>query len=506
MELFLSCMVLFVLTLATLGAHWIWVVSSSRAGSKLPPGPFPLPIIGNLLALGKKPHQSLAKLAETHGPIMTLKFGQVTTIVVSSADMAKEVLLTHDHSLSSNRVIPQAVQVHNHHNHSITFLPVSPLWRDLRKICTANLFSNKTLDASQDLRRSKLHQLLHDIHRSSLAGEAVDVGKAVFNTSMNLLSNTFFSLDLVHSSSSSAAVDFKDLVLKIMEESGKPNLADFFPVLKFMDPQGIKTRTTVYAGKIIDTFRALIHQRLKLRENNHGHDTNNDMLNTLLNCQEMDQTKIEHLALTLFVAGTDTITSTVEWAMAELLQNEKAMSKAKQELEETIGRGKAVEESDIGRLPYLQAVIKETFRLHPAVPFLIPRKANADVEISGGYTIPKDAQVFVNVWAIGRNSSIWKNNANVFSPERFLMDSEDIDVKGHSFELTPFGAGRRICLGLPLAMRMLYLVLGSLINCFNWKLVEDDDVMNMEDSFGITLAKAQPVILIPEKVHGVIVS
>lgn len=86
------------------------------------------------------------------------------------------------------------------------------------------------------------------------------------------------------------------------------------------------------------------------------------------------------------------------------------------------------------------------------------------------------------------------------------MDSEDIDVKGHSFELTPFGAGRRICLGLPLAMRMLYLVLGSLINCFNWKLVEDDDVMNMEDSFGITLAKAQPVILIPEKVHGVIVS
>lgn len=91
----------------------------------------------------------------------------------------------------------------------------------------------------------------------------------------------------------------------------------------------------------------------------------------------------------MFVAGTDTITSTVEWAMAELLQNEKAMSKAKQELEETIGRGKAVEESDIGRLPYLQAVIKETFRLHPAVPFLIPRKANADVEISGGYTIQK---------------------------------------------------------------------------------------------------------------------
>lgn len=173
------------------------------------------------------------------------------------------------------------------------------------------------------------------------------------------------------------------------------------------------------------------------------------------------------------------------------------MSKAKQELEQIIGKGKPVEESDIARLPYLQAVIKETFRLHPPVPFLIPRKANADVEIRG-YTIPKDAHVLVNVWAIGRNS--WEN-PDVFSPERFLLRPE-IDVKGHNYELTPFGAGRRICPGLPLAMRMLYLMLGSLINCFNWRL-EDGmkiDDMNMDDHFGITLGKAQSVRVVPEKI------
>ena len=203
---------------------------------------------------------------------------------------------------------------------------------------------------------------------------------------------------------------------------------------------------------------------------------------------------------TLFVAGTDTISSTLEWAMAELLKNEKIMSKAKQELEQIIGKGKALDESDIAKLPYLQAIIKETFRLHPPVPFLIPRKANANVEVCG-YTIPKDAHVWVNVWAIGRNYSVWEN-ANLFSPERFLRS--EIDVKGHNFELTPFGAGRRICPGLTLAMRMLHLMLGSLINCFNWKLedgIKIEDI-KMEDKFGITLAKAQPVRVIPEKLYN----
>ncbi|XP_057451873.1 geraniol 8-hydroxylase-like [Lotus japonicus] len=203
---------------------------------------------------------------------------------------------------------------------------------------------------------------------------------------------------------------------------------------------------------------------------------------------------------TLFVAGTETNTATLEWAMAELLQNEKAMSKAKQEMDQIIGKGKLVEESDVARLPYLQAVIKETFRLHLPVPFLIPRRANANVEICG-YTIPKDAHVLVNVWAIGRNSSIWEN-ANLFSPERFL--GSEVDVKGHNYELTPFGVGRRICPGVPLAMRTLYLMLGSLINCFDWKL-EDEvtiDDMNMEDKFGITLVKAQPVRVIPKKISN----
>jgi cytochrome P450 len=184
--------------------------------------------------------------------------------------------------------------------------------------------------------------------------------------------------------------------------------------------------------------------------------------------------------------------------MAELLHNPKALSKAKTELEQVIGKHNPVEESDIARLPYLQAVVRETFRLHPVTPLLLPRKAEADVEING-YIIPKGAQVLVNAWAIGRDPSLWEN-ANSFMPERFL--GSEIDVKGRNFQLIPFGGGRRICPGLPLAIRVLHLMLGSLIHTFDWKLedgVERGD-MNMEEKFGITLQLAHPLRAVPIQV------
>ncbi|CAJ1925812.1 unnamed protein product [Sphenostylis stenocarpa] len=467
---------------------------------KLPPGPYPLPIIGNLLELSNKPHQSLAKLAKMHGPLMSLKMGQITTIVVSSAEMAKEVLLTHDHLLS-NRTIPQSVSVLNHENYSLAFIPVSPLWRDLRKICNAQLFARNTLEASQDVRRNKVQQLLSEIHQSCQNGEAVDIGTAIFKTTINLLSNTIFSVDLVQSAGT--AGEFKELVSNITELVGTPNLADYFPVLKMVDPQGIKKRQAKNVAKVLDIFYRLVDQRLKQREGPHA-DVHNDMLDVLLNISQenkmMDTTMIQHLSHDLFVAGTDTTTSTLEWAMSELVRNPETMSKAIEELELMIGRGNPVKESDIARLPYLQAIIRETFRLHPPVPFLLPRKAETDVNICG-FTIPKDAQVLVNVWTIGRDSSIWDNPSS-FYPERFL--EADIDVKGRNFELTPFGGGRRICPGMLLATRMLLLMLGSLINSFEWKLEDGMKLedMDMDEKFGITLQKAQPLRVVPVKINN----
>eukprot|EP01018_Ginkgo_biloba_P006516 Gb_15956 [translate_table: standard] len=152
--------------------------------------------------------------------------------------------------------------------------------------------------------------------------------------------------------------------------------------------------------------------------------------------------------------------------MAELIRNPQTMKRARAEVEEIVGCNKKVEESDTERLPYLQAVMKEVLRLHPPAPLLLPHRADASCEIAG-FVIPKNRQVIVNAWAIGRDPASWTDPLE-FIPERFL--ELERDYKGHDFELIPFGAGRRICVGIPLAIRMLPFVLASLLHSFDWSL------------------------------------
>lgn len=269
----------------------------------LPPGPSPLTIMRNVFKLGKNPQYSLAKFSKIYGPIMHLKLGQITTIVISSPDIAQEVLQTHDLSFS-DRTIPQAVAVLDHEHFSLPFMPVSDLWRDLKKLCKNHLFSNKTLDASNELRCKKLQELLSDIDRSSLTGEAVDIGRAAFKTSLNFLSNTFFSMDFVNSTCETD--EYKDIVENLVRAIGTPNLVDFFPVLKMFDPQGIKRISATYVEKMLQIIETFITKRLELREGE-NYVTNDDMLDTLLNIsqensQKMDNTKIKHLFLVSFLS------------------------------------------------------------------------------------------------------------------------------------------------------------------------------------------------------------
>ncbi|XP_024027597.1 geraniol 8-hydroxylase [Morus notabilis] len=476
--------------------------SRPRTKNLLPHGPKPLPIIGNLLELGDKPHKSLARLSQTYGPIMSLKLGQITSIVVSSPTMAKEVLQTHS-QFFSNRTISDAARASKHCEFSMIFLPVSTSWRDLRKILNVHLLASKVLDANMNLRHNKVQELLCDLRNSAEAGEAVEIGNAAFKASLNLLSTTFFSMDLADPNSNNAR-EIRKTVCSAVEELGKPNLTDYFPFLRWSDPQGIRRRTNVHFRKMLDLFDHIINQRLQLREMGDS-VKENDILDTLINMMvineekkendHLNKTTLKHFLMDIFAAGTETTSSTLAWSMAELLKAPEILSRAQAELEQVIGKGNQVKESDITRLPYLQAVVKETFRLHPAAALLVPRKAESEVEVCG-HTIPKDSQLLVNVWAMGRDPNIWEN-PNLFMPERFLK--LNIDFGGHDFELIPFGAGKRICPGLPLAARMLHLMLGSLLHSFDWKLEDgvSPETLNMEDKFGITLQMAQPLRALP---------
>ncbi|KAL2901990.1 Geraniol 8-hydroxylase [Bienertia sinuspersici] len=374
----------------------------------------------------------------------------------------------------------------NHHESSIVWLPAGSQWRKLRIICNLLVFFASRLDGSQSLRRNKINDLLSYVKQSSKDGVAVDIGQAAFTTSLNLLSNTFFSVDFGDPNSEFAR-DLRETIRSMLEEVGKPNLADFFPILQKIDPQGIRRRTRVFFGKVIGVFKIMIDQRLQ------GHRpassiNGNDILDALLATDHEKDKEIE----------TSEIPDLLLWAMTELLHNPEKLKKAQIELQQIIGEGNPVEESDIPRLPYLQAVIKETLRLHPPVPLLLRKIADKDVKLFG-FTVPKNALAVINVWAIGRDPRLWEN-PNFFEPEKFMESV--VDVKGLDFQLIPFGAGRRICPGLPLASRMIPLMLGSLIHGFDWQLEGgiSPEKMDMEEKLGITLEKAQRLRAIPIRV------
>lgn len=193
----------------------------------------------------------------------------------------------------------------------------------------------------------------------------------------------------------------------------------------------------------------------------------------------------------MVVGGTETTSNTVEFALAEMMNRPETIKKAQQELEEIVGKDNIVEEFHIQKLPYLQAVMKEVLRLHPALPLMVPH-CPSESTVVGNYTIPRGARVFVNVWAIHRDPTIWENPVE-FLPERFLNGNGD--YSGNDFNYLPFGSGRRICAGMPMAERMAMFSLASLLHYFDWDLPMGMK-LDLSEKFGIVLKKKMPLIAI----------
>ena len=198
------------------------------------------------------------------------------------------------------------------------------------------------------------------------------------------------------------------------------------------------------------------------------------------------------------MAGTDTTAVTMEWAMTELINNPRVMEKARQELDAVVGKNKLVEESDVVNLPYIQAIVKETLRIHPGSPLIFRESSRRAVV--GGYDIPAKTRLFINVWAIGRDPNHWACPLE-FRPERFIGEDgnglSQLDIRGQHYELIPFGSGRRMCPGTSLALQVANVNLAAMIQCFEWKLDGGDRILDMEEKPGITAPRAHPVICVP---------
>lgn len=472
----------------------------------LPPGPRPWPVVGNLLHLGPKPHQSMAELARVHGPLMHLKMGFVHVVVAASASVAEQFLKIQDANFSSRPPNSGAKYVAYNYQ-DLVFAPYGPRWRLLRKICAVHLFSAKALDDFVHVRQEEARVLTLALARS---GETpAYVGQMVNVCATNAISRVMIGRRVVEheeGGGDAKAEEFKAMVVELMVLAGVFNIGDFIPQLESLDLQGVVKKMKKLHSRF-DAFLSAILEEHKI-DVSRTNEAYVDLLTTLVSLKDVDDSKggrltdteIKALLLNLFAAGTDTTSSTVEWAIAELLRHPKILAQAQQELDTVVGKDRLVCEHDLAHLTFLQATVKETLRLHPSTPLSLPRIAQESCEING-YLIPKDSTLLVNVWAIGRDPDVWENPLE-FRPDRFLPGGQrpNADVRGNDFELIPFGSGRRICAGMSLGIRMVQLLTATLIHAFDFHLVNGQlaQNLNMEEAYGLTLQRAEPLVVYPK--------
>ncbi|OVA03213.1 Cytochrome P450 [Macleaya cordata] len=477
--------------------------NSTTSGRRLPPGPRGWPVVGNIFDLGTSPHASLACLKDKYGPLIWIRLGSVNTLVVSSAEAAMDLFKNHDHSFC-NRHLNETMKSDDGLSATVALSQYNPYWRMLRRLYTTELISRKRIQDTAPLRRRCVDKMIKWISDEADGTSSIEVVPFVLATLFNLIGNLVLSRDLIVDPKSIKGNNFFVLNSELAELIIMPNVANFLPSLSWLDPQGVKKKVKEKLDLILEIVGSFVEERRRtdIQHDQHKEEKEKDFLDVLLEFEgngkdesaKISDRNLNMLILELLTAGTEATVTTVEWAMTELLRKPEAMKKVRAEIFEVVGDERKIEESDIQDLPYLCAVIKETLRLHPG-PFLVPRSVVKDTEFMG-YWIPKDTQVFVNAWALGRDPSTWDDPSS-FEPERFL--GSNIDYRGQNFEFLPFGAGRRICPGLPLAHKMLHFVLGSLLQSFEWVLDNGDtpETIDMGEKFGAVIRKTIPLKAIP---------
>ncbi|CAN1127213.1 Cytochrome P450 83B1 [Linum perenne] len=432
---------------------------------------------------------------------MFLRLGYVPTVVISSSKLAKEVMKTQDLAFCSRPSLTGQQRL-SYNGLDLVFSPYDSYYTEMRKICMVHLFNPQRVQTFRPIREYEVSQMIDKISKIDGSAKAFNLSEAMMYLTSTIISRVGFGKRYEEEGIERSR--FQSLLNETQALFTSFFVSDYFPyyVGSVLDiVMGNKRRLEknfkefdIFYQEIIDEH--LHPDRVKPEEE--------DILDVLLQIMNDPSFKIrltfDHIKamlMNVFVAGTDTSAATVVWAMSFLMKNPKSMNKIQQEVRSLMGKKGFINEDDIQHLPYLKSVVKETFRLQPTVPFLVPRQTTTKTHL-GGYEIPPKTLVQINTWAIGRDPEIWESPEE-FKPGRFLESS--IDVKGQDFELTPFGAGRRICPGLHLGLVNVELSLANLVYKFDWEMplgMKKED-LDMEVLPGITMHKRNHLCLVATK-------
>ncbi|EER98975.1 cytochrome P450 71A1 [Sorghum bicolor] len=473
------------------------------------PGPKPWPVIGNFNLLGALPHRSLDALSKLHGPLMRVQFGSFPVVIASSVDMARFFLKTHDSAfIDRPKMAAGKYTTYNYSN--IAWSPYGAYWRQARKICADELFSARRLESLEHVRREEVHALLRDLHGTA-PGQVVQLKERLSTMSLNIIARMVLGRkcvenEVVTSGGGSVTTwrEFRWMLDELFLLNGVLNVGDWIPWVSWLDLQGY-VRRMKRVGRMFDRFMENVveeHNERRLREGDEF--VPQDMVDRLLQLADdpsldvkLTRDSVKAFTQDLVAGGTESAAVIVEWGISELMKNPDVFAKATEELDGVIGRDRWVTEKDMPRLPYMDAIVKETMRLHMVVPLLSPRLSREDTSVGGRYDIPAGTRVLINAWTISRDPALW-DAPEEFWPERFV--GSKIDVKGQDFELLPFGSGRRMCPGYSLGLKVIQVTLVNLLHGFAWRLPDGmtKEELSMEEVFGLSTPRKFPLQAVVE--------
>ncbi|KAH6794754.1 hypothetical protein C2S52_005231 [Perilla frutescens var. hirtella] len=477
----------------------IWSISkwlSKPTGNKNPPpSPPKLPVLGNLHQLSSLPHRSFLSLSKKHGPLILLHFGRVPVLVASSADAAREIMKNHDLSFA-DRPLYKAHRKILYNGRDLVFAPYGEYWRQAKGSFVLKLLSNKRVQSFQPIREEETANFVEKIRESS--GSSVNLSRMFFQFAYDGICRSAFGRKY---GESEKGKKFLMLVTEMAELLGAICIGEFIPWLGWIDRvRGFDERLDEVARGLDEILESVIDERLEInQEESLKEENGDDFLDILLEIYSDDnggdvsgnRDSIKGIILDVFGAGSDTSAVVLEWTMTELLRHPTVMEKLRRHIKEVVKEKRDISSDDIEKMPYLRAVIKETFRCHPPFPLLLPRVACRDVKVKG-YDVAAGTVAMVSFWAIGRDPELW-DEPEKFRPEKFLNSS--IDFKGVDFELIPFGAGRRGCPAITYSIASIEFLLANLVAKFEWKLpnVEKGKDLDMNESPGITAHRVVPL-------------
>ncbi|CAI0557635.1 unnamed protein product [Linum tenue] len=363
-----------------------------------------------------------------------------------------------------------------------------------------HLLSNRKVLSCRAAREEEVGLLINRIRKDA---EPVNLSELLSCLANDVICRTAFGRK--YSIGTTAAAGHQDQLAEFMELLGAFSVGDFIPSLSWVNRlTGFDARVDRVASQFDELLEGAVEEGLARLEK----QTTAPFIDVLLRLQKdsseafrLDREGIKAVILDLFVGGTDTTSTLLEWTMSELIKHPRVMKKLQEELRTKIGREiETVHEADLAEeLEYLNLVIRETIRLHPPIPLLAPREMTQDATIMG-YDVPSGTMIMTNAWGIGRDAKDWPESPEAFWPERFL-DGNNVDFRGQDYQLIPFGAGRRGCPGISFALAVVELALANLVRNFDWELpdgVRGED-LDMTECVGLTMHRQLPLLAIPNR-------